>query len=167
MSALQPQIDRLTAAHAAFAALAPAVDAGRPWPLSDKFGTEPEADWGPQETLAHVAEMVSFWTGEIERILDGPGDVPVPFGRIADDEVRIGIIGRDRGLPPRALFDRIATWVDVAARRLGSLDESQAERVGVHPRLGNLSVRQIVDRFIGSHIEDHVAQLRDVLAARE
>ncbi len=165
MSILDEQVARLTRAHDAFAALAPRVEAGRPWPLSDHFGTEPEADWGPQETLAHVAEMVPFWTGEIERILDAAGDEPVPFGRIADDDLRIGVIGRDRRLPPRALFDRIATSVAYAERRLAELDATEAGRIGVHPRLGNLSVREIVDRFIGSHIEDHVAQLGKVVDA--
>lgn len=164
MSALDEQLDRLTRAHRAFAALAPQVEAGRPWPLSDHFGTEPEANWGPQETLAHVAEMIPFWTGEIERIVDATAEEPVPFGRIADDELRIGIIERDRRLPPHALFDRIATAVAFASQRLAELDESETALVGVHPRLGNLTVRQIVDRFIGSHIEDHVTQLRDVVS---
>ena len=165
MSTLDEQVGRLTRAHEAFAALAPRVEAGRPWPPSDHFGTEPEANWGPQETLAHVAEMVPFWTGEIERIVDAASDAPVPFGRIADDELRIGVIGRDRRLPPRALFDRIAVSVAHAGKRLAELDATEADRIGVHPRLGNLSVRQIVDRFIGSHIEDHVAQLGEVVDA--
>jgi hypothetical protein len=56
------------------------VEAGEPWPLSARFGTEPEASWGPRETLAHVTEMLPFWLGEIERILAGPAE-PVPFGR--------------------------------------------------------------------------------------
>jgi hypothetical protein len=164
MAALDAQIDRLTSAHATFAALAPRVDAGRPWPLSDRFGTEPEADWGPQETLAHVAEMLPFWLGEIERIVDAGGPV-VPFGRIADDELRIGVIGRDRSLPPRALFDRIEASVALVSRRLALLDASAAAMRGSHPRLGELTVAEIADRFMGNHLADHAAQLDATLAS--
>jgi hypothetical protein len=164
MPALDAQIDRLTRAHAALTALASGVDARRPWPLSDQFGTEPEASWGPQETLAHVAEMIPFWLGEIERIVDAAGAV-VPFGRIADDDLRIGVIGRDRSLPPRALFDRIEASVALASRRLAELDETTAALRGRHPRLGELTVAEIVDRFMGNHIAEHVEQLSATLAA--
>jgi hypothetical protein len=165
MTALQSQVQRLTQAHAALAALAPAVEAGRPWPLSDAFGTEPEASWGPQETLAHVAEMVPFWLGEIERIADGAGEV-VDFGRTADNELRIGVIGRDRSLPPRALFDRIAASVDLVARRVPDLADQAASLRGRHPRLGELTIAEIVDRFLSAHIEEHVEQLSTVLERR-
>jgi hypothetical protein len=164
MPVLDDQIERLTRAHATFAALAPAVDARRPWPLSEQFGTEPEASWGPQETLAHVAEMLPFWLGEIERIVDAGGAV-VPFGRIADDELRIGVIGRDRSLPPRALFDRIAASVALVGRRLALLDEPAAAMRGSHPRLGELTVAEIVDRFMGNHLAEHATQLAATLAA--
>jgi hypothetical protein len=165
MTALQPQIERLATAHEQFAALADAVERGRPWPLSEHFGTEPEASWGPQETLAHVAEMAPFWLGEIERIVDAGGTV-VDFGRVADNELRIGVIGRDRTLPPRALFDRVAASVDLLARRLGELDDAAAALRGRHRKLGELSVAEIVDRFLAGHLEEHVGQLRTILDAR-
>ena len=88
------------------------------------------------------------------------------FGRTADNPLRIGIIERDRTLPPKALFDRLAAEVEHVARRLGDLDDGAAAMRGVHPRLGSLTVPEIVDRFIGSHIEDHVAQLNATVDAR-
>ena len=36
------------------------------------------------ELLAHVAEMLPYWLGEVERILAGPPE-PVPFGRVGSD----------------------------------------------------------------------------------
>ena len=46
--------------------------------------------WGPPEMLAHVAEMLPYWLGEVERILDGPtGAGPVRAGR-RPNAVRIG-----------------------------------------------------------------------------
>ena len=109
---------RLAAARTAFAALGPRVEAGGPWPLADNFGTEPEASWGPREVLAHTAEMLFYWIGEYARVVEADGAVGdgLPFGRLATDMLRIGVLERDRSLPLRELFDRIdagiARWSD-------------------------------------------------------
>src|SRR5262245_13480593 len=90
--------ERLRSAGNDLVATRPAVEAGAPWPMAAVFDHSDEARWGPPEVLAHVAEMLPYWLGEVERILAGPTD-PVPFGRVGTDEVRIAIIGRDRSLP--------------------------------------------------------------------
>lgn len=159
-------LDRLADARAAYAALAVRVAAGEPWPLAAAFGTEPEASWGPRELLAHVAEMLPFWLGELERVVDGDGDggSSVPFGRIADDASRIGIIARDRSLPLRVLFGRIdagfGAWLD----RLPALTDPERAKVGLHPRLGEMPVAGIADRFVIGHSEEHIVQLGSILA---
>ena len=101
---LKPAADRLAATR-------PAVVSGAPWPLAGRFDDTPEAEWGPPEVLAHVAEMIPFWQGEIERILAGVASAapePIPFGRVASDTLRLGVLERDRTLPPAELFDSIA-----------------------------------------------------------
>jgi hypothetical protein len=82
------QLERLRGARDAFHELRPAVIAGEPWPLARQFGTEPEARWGASEVLAHVAEMLPFWLGEVERIL-AASTGPAPFGRLITKELRI------------------------------------------------------------------------------
>ncbi|MDQ2965592.1 MAG: DinB family protein [Chloroflexota bacterium] len=139
------------------------VEAGEPWPLSARFGTEPEASWGPRETLAHVAEMLPFWLGEIERIVAGPTGEPVPFGRVASNELRTGVIERDRSLPLRELFARLEADAGRLARRLGELSPAETERTGVHPTLGVMTVRQAAERFVVGHLEDHAAQVASSL----
>jgi hypothetical protein len=157
---------RLAASRSAYAELRAPIEAGEPWPLATAFGTEPEADWGPREVLTHVAEMLPFWLGELERLQAGDGSAPVPFGRTADDALRIGTIGRDRTLPLRELFGRIDSGIGRWADRLTELagDPGADSRPGLHPRLGELSAAQLADRFVVSHLEDHVAQLRTILA---
>ena len=166
MTAVTDLADRLSAARRDFLALRDAVESGRPWPLSDVFGVEPEAHWGPPEVLAHVAEMVPFWQGEIARILDGDRE-PVPFGRVAADMLRIGVIERDRSLPPGELFERIDASVGRFAARLKSLTTAEAGRRGLHPTLGEMTVARIAERFVVSHLEDHVRQLSTALAASD
>src|SRR6478735_3417120 len=98
-------LNGLHAATAGLVATRPAVEAGAPWPLATTIDTSDEARWGPPEVLAHVAEMASYWLGEIERVLAGAPE-PVPFGRVATDPIRIAVLERDRSLPPRELYDR-------------------------------------------------------------
>lgn len=166
MTAMTDLTDRLTAAQRDFLALRDAVESGRPWPLSDVFGVEPEAHWGPPEVLAHVSEMVPFWQGEIARIIDGAPE-PVPFGRVASDALRIGVIERDRSLPPGELFERIDASAGRFGNRLASLTAAQAARRGLHPTLGEMTVAQLADRFVVSHLEDHLRQLSAALATSD
>lgn len=157
-------VERIAAARGAYAGLLPRIRAGEPWPLATAFGTEPEADWGPREVLAHVEEMLPFWLGELERVVDpdaAPG--PVPFGRIAADAVRIGIIERDRSLPVAVLVDRVDAGLRAWAERLATLAEADRRRVGIHPRLGEMPAGDILERFVLGHAEDHVAQLEAIL----
>ena len=163
-SHLPSELDRIADARADYAALRSRVEDGEPWPLAEKFGTEPEASWGPLEVLAHLAEMLPFWLGELERVVDGNGITPAPFGRVADDALRIGVIDRDRTLPVRALFARVDTglwsWLD----RLPRLTDVERGKAGLHPRLGEMPAARIAERFVLSHAEEHLAQLQEILA---
>lgn len=141
------------------------ISAGEPWPLAAAFGTEPEASWGPREVLAHLTEMLPFWLGELERVVDGDGSGPVPFGRIADDASRIGLIERDRSLPLRVLFDRVDAGLWAWMVRLPTLTTADRERIGLHPRIGEMAVGRMAGRFIIGHTEEHIAQLESILAA--
>jgi hypothetical protein len=166
VTALNDVADRLDAAAEAMVELGPQLAAGEPWPLTDVYAPGPESAWGPREVLAHVAEMLPFWMGEIELILDaGGGAEPPPFGRQETDELRIAIIGRDRGFPARELLARVEVDARRVARRLRALSEEDAAALGRHVTRGDLSVRDIAERFLTSHVEGHVTQLREVLAA--
>jgi hypothetical protein len=164
MAALDEQADRLEAAAAAILELRPRIEAGAPWPLAEMYGPEPEASWGPPELLAHVEEYLPYWLGEIERVLAAGSSEAVPFGRVATDAIRIGVIGRDRTLPLRELFARIESDAPRVARRLRELSADEASRKGLHPTRGELTVRDMLDPFLVGHTEGHVSQLREILA---
>ena len=159
-------VERIAAARRGYADLAPRVMAGEPWQLAEDYGTGPEASWGPREVLAHVEEMLPFWLGEMERVIDGDGTTPKSFGRTADDPVRLGIIDRDRSLPLRVLFKRVDDGLRAWQERLPTLTDAERSRIGVHPRLGEMPAPAILDRFITGHAEDHIGQLNDILATR-
>src|SRR3954453_24066425 len=81
--------------------------AGEPWPLSAAYGTEPEADWGPREVLAHVNEMLPYWTAQLKGVLAGDPGTPAPFGRVATDPDRLARIEVDRRQTTGWLLDAI------------------------------------------------------------
>jgi hypothetical protein len=156
--------NRLETNRAALAALRGAVERGEPWPLSDDYGAEPESAWGPKELLAHVAEMVPYWLGQIESVIAAPSE-PVPFGRVATDAARIERIGTDRRLPASELFDRLDRAAADVRDRLRGVDATALGRRGAHVRLGEMTVEAMVQRFIVGHIEEHVRQLEEILAS--
>jgi hypothetical protein len=164
MGAMHDLADRLDKATDAFVDLGPAIAAGEPWPLTDVYGPGPESSWGPREVLAHVAEMLPFWLGEIERIVDAGvgegGGEPPAFGRLEADDARVSIIGRDRTFPGRELLGRIDVEGRRVARRFRALD-AEAPLLGRHPTRGDLSIADIAERLIVSHAEGHVTQLRE------
>ena len=157
---------RLQVAAGAMADLRPRIEATGPWVLAERFGVEPEAAWGPPELLAHVDEMLPYWLGEAERVLTGAAE-PVPFGRVQSDPVRAAIIGRDRTVPFRELFARMAADARRWSDRLAALSDADLDRRGLHPSRGEMPVRDIIERFVVGHLEEHVEQLRAILDARD
>ena len=118
--------------------------------------------------LAHTAEMLPYWLGEFERLVEaghGPGD-GVPFGRTADDPLRLGVLERDRTLPFRELFDRIDAGIDRWTRRIAAAAPDDGRAVGLHGRLGEMTADQLRDRFVVTHLDEHTTQLEALLAAR-
>jgi hypothetical protein len=155
-------IGRLKSAAVAIDALRGPILAGQPWPVRPVSGDGPETEWGPPEVLAHTAEMLQYWLGEIERVLAGSPE-PVPFGRLASDPLRTLTIERDRSLPAGELINRIRAAVGRYEGRLPELSATDWARRGLHPRLDELTVAAMLERFVVTHIEEHAIQLAEAL----
>lgn len=156
---------RLPELRAAYAVLRPRVVSGAPWPLAQRFGDAPEASWGPREVLAHLGEMLLYWLGEYERIVEGghgPG-AGTPFGRTSGDAMRIGILERDRTVPLRELFARIDAGIGRWEARLADASAGEGEAVGLHPRLGEMTADALVGRMVLGHLEEHLVQLEGIV----
>jgi hypothetical protein len=153
---------RLAAASQRLDGLAANLRAGGPWPLADRFDHAPEAAWGPRETLAHLEEMLPYWLGEAERILDDPSG-GATLGRAATNGVRLAIIDRDRTLPIRELVARVQVGIHRWRRYLRELDASSLERGGMHVTLGAVTVTDVATRFAVGHLEDHLDQLEETI----
>ena len=153
---------RLAAAGDRLAVLSARLQAGGPWPLAARFDHALEVTWGPREILAHLEEMLPYWLGEAERILDAP-DGSATVGRPATDDVRLAIIERDRTLPLRELVARTQAAIDRWRQRWAQLEVSSRERTGSHVTLGPVTVTDLAGRFAVGHLEDHLDQLAAAL----
>jgi hypothetical protein len=153
---------RLAAATERLDRLGASLQAGGPWPLAERFDHAPEASWGPRETLAHLEEMLLYWLGEAERILDDPAG-GATLGRVATNDVRLAIIERDRTLPIRELVARVRVGIERWRRYLQDLDPASRDRTGTHVTLGTVTVNDVATRFAVSHLEDHLDQLADAI----
>jgi uncharacterized protein (DUF952 family) len=162
MNSLEPLLERLEAAGAQLASTRGRVEDGWPWPVGAVAEGGGEGEWGPTEVLAHVSEMLPFWLGEMERIVAGnrtdAAELPA-FGRTSDDQVRGLTIVRDSTLPPRELFDRIASVLQRYRWRLPELREDEIARRGRHPVRGEVSVTALLETLVVSHLEGHAEQL--------
>ena len=148
-------------------ALREALVAGEPWPLSAAYGTEPEADWGPREVLAHVNEMLGYWPDQLRGVLAGDPTTAVPFGRVATDAGRLRGIEVDRQRPVGELLDAIEVSLPAAVAFLDGLTPEDVDRRGAHPARGEITIAQGVEPFLTGHLEGHVVQLREILARSE
>lgn len=155
---------RLSAAAERLDELREPLEGGGAWPLAERFDHNPEAEWGPREVLAHLSEMLPFWLGETERVLD-PAGSPATFGRVATDEIRLALLGRDRTLPMRELIARVHNGITRWRDRWATLGAADRARTGRHVTLGELTVAEIASRFAVGHLEEHLEQLAQAMHA--
>jgi len=160
----EPDLDRrLAAAGRRLDELGPRLIDGGPWPLAERFDHAPEAEWGPREVLAHLGEMLPFWLGEAERLIEADAGSP-GFGRLATDDLRLGMLARDRTLPIRELVARVGNGIARWRHRWPELTPGERARSGRHVTLGELTVTDVATRFAVGHLEDHLVQLEEAMA---
>jgi hypothetical protein len=126
-----------------------------------------EERWEAGEVWAHLAEFPGYWLGQIRRVVDRPTYEPVPFGRVKTDAGRIGAIQRDRHTDPAALLARVRTTLAEASDYARLLPPDAWRHRGVHPARGEMTVREIVERFIVAHLEEHADQLDGLAGASD
>jgi hypothetical protein len=82
---------------------------------------------------------------------------------VATDQIRLAVIERDRTFPVRELQARVEAAIERWRGRWAELDDRDRDRRGEHPTQGTLSVAELANRFVASHLEDHLDQLAGVI----
>jgi DinB superfamily len=128
-------------------------------PDDARTSADPETGerWDRGQVLAHVAEILPYWSEQVELVVERGGGVP--FGRVKSNPERIAAIERDRGVDPAELLRRMDQGLERVLVLLDRLDDRALERTGTHERLGEMTAATIVDRFLVEHLEEHAEQL--------
>jgi len=138
------------------------ADAPLPTALTDpEPGTEER--WEAGQVWAHLAEFPAYWLAQAQRVVALPTYEPVPFGRVKTDAGRIDAIERDRHTDPSALLHRVRSSLAEVSDAARTLPSEAWTRRGMHPTRGEMTVQQIIERFVVEHLEEHADQL-DALA---
>lgn len=125
----------------------------------DSGGTE---RWEAAQVWAHMDEFVGYWQAQLEHVVDSYRGQPVPFGRTKEDAARIEGIETGRSVPIAVLMERVHDGIEATRRYLPTLSADQWRSVGLHPRRGEMTVPQIVEKFTIDHLEEHADQLDDL-----
>jgi DinB family protein len=110
--------------------------------------------WRPRDVVGHlISAELDDWMPRVRRILQlGAG---TPF----DGFDRFAHVERDAGATLDQLIERFAELRSDNITRLGELvSESDLERLGLHPSLGEVTLRELLATW-AVHDLDHVAQI--------
>ena len=119
-----------------------------------------EGEWPVMSLLAHVAEILPYWAHQAENIVRAPGE---PFGRMLDDPDRVGAVAQHGHDAVSTIVPRIRSGLADCVRTLRALPADGWQQAGLHPMRGMMTVEQVVDTFLVSHVEDHAAQTATTL----
>jgi hypothetical protein len=133
--------------------------------LPDSWLGEPDTvgGWTARDVIGHlISAELDDWIPRAEIIVrDGTSRPFVPFDRFAHVE-------RDRDVPLGTLLERFAELRAGNLARLRELvrDETDLERRGRHPELGEVTLRELVATW-AVHDLDHLAQVYASIAASQ
>lgn len=125
------------------------------------LGERDTADgWTARDVIGHlISAELEDWVPRAERIVDdGVGRPFDPFDRFAHVE-------RDREASLDELLAQFTSLRAESIARIGELvrDDADLERIGRHPELGEVTMRQLIATWT-VHDLDHVAQIYAAMA---
>jgi hypothetical protein len=119
--------------------------------------------WTPRDVIGHlISAELDDWIPRVEIILgEGTRRPFEPFDRFAH-------VQRDRDAPLANLLQHFGELRAGSLTRLRELvtNEADLDRVGLHPELGEVTLRQLVASW-AVHDLDHIAQIHAALAGSQ
>jgi hypothetical protein len=121
--------------------------------------TEGEGTWSPYDVIGHLIHGDrTDWIPRAQHILAGDSRPFLPFDRTAQ-------LNESRGLTLSELLETLAALrkENVATLKGLNLIESDFDRRGLHPELGEVTLRQLLATWV-VHDLDHVGQIARTMA---
>jgi hypothetical protein len=118
--------------------------------------------WDAPALWAHLAEVIPYWIAQAERVLAARTFEPVPFGRTPGSPERFEAIERHRHRGQLALWHDVREDLCDLRAFLDEIPASGWQLRGLHPALGPMTVTEIVEECLVSHLEEHAGQLESL-----
>lgn len=155
----QDQAQRLEAALAEIEAVF-----NRPG-MAERLRQAPGADeWNVLEVLGHTNEMIPYWLGHCRRLVEATGEPPA-FGRTLDSPERLEAVERASAGQLDDLMSTLRDEIGKGAAAIRGMSKADRHRAGIHNRRGHITVAEVIESFVVSHAEEHVAQIQAALGA--
>jgi hypothetical protein len=123
--------------------------------------TPGEDEWSALEVMGHIIEMIPYWLGHCHHLI--AATEPPRFGRTLDSPERVAAVEQATTRDPEELLGLLNREVQGAVAVIRHLSPGERGKTGFHLRQGEMTVAEVIERFIVAHAEDHLAQIRAAL----
>ncbi len=120
-------------------------------------------EWTVLQTLGHCAELIPYWLSQCRIVIQAGAGDPPRFGRTLDDPGRMAGVERGAVGKPDELLAQVQAEARKGAAAIRALTTEERARKGITRRGEEMSVGDMVERFIVAHTEDHLKQMREAL----
>ncbi len=120
-------------------------------------------EWTVLQTLGHCAELIPYWLSQCRIVIQAGAGDPPRFGRTLDDAGRLAGVERGSAGNPDELLTQVQAEARRGATAIRALTTEERGRKGITRRGEEMSVGDIVERFIVAHAEEHLKQIREAL----
>ena len=126
--------------------------------------TEPNAQtgerWEAAQVWGHINEFIPYWIESIEETIDNFAGQPIAFGRTSSDPQRLVGIEEGRQLPMDLHVHWLEQHLSDLREFLSAIPEAAwSGKIGRHPTIGEMELKDMLERFLVGHLEEHTDQL--------
>ncbi|MBD8006905.1 DinB family protein [Bacillus norwichensis] len=120
-----------------------------------------EEEWSIMQVIAHVAEAIPFWLGEIRQIIQSPEEV---WGRDHTNKIRLEAVDEKTvdSLTVEKVLKDLKHIPTQSEETLSELTDEQLQIVAPsrNPNFDGKPVQFIIDKLIVGHIQGHNGQIQ-------
>lgn len=125
--------------------------------------TAPDVDsgerWDAHQVWGHLTEFVEYWIEIFGEVIDAFEGEPIAFGRPLDDEIRLAGLKHGQRFEFDRLWEELRHDLNDLREFLRRLPASADDVQGLRGDGEQLSMAELIDRYLVGHLEEHVAQL--------
>lgn len=120
-----------------------------------------ENDWSALQVIGHMTEMIPYWLAHVRTVMDAAE--PPRFGRTLDAPERLAAVDPSALRDPDELMRLLGNEIQTAASAMRQLTPAERAKKGIHNRLGEITVADMLEQLVVAHAEDHFRQVQSAL----